>query len=92
MKNHFPPLLLALLLLPLLNSQAQSRRFPLGCEFDAALYRQSTKGVPANRSIQSLPRQSSLKAHCPYAGKQAFMDCTAWACAYSAFSILDARQ
>jgi hypothetical protein len=73
---------------------AQVPQFKTGCLFDTSKYAQvPLKAVLLTREYKVLPASNSLKKYCPIPKNQGeYGTCTAWAVAYSARTIIEAKQ
>ncbi len=73
---------------------AQTPQYKTGCLFDTSKYAQvPLKAALLTREYNILPPRSSLKNYCPTPKNQGeYGTCTAWAVAYSARTIIEAKQ
>jgi hypothetical protein len=73
---------------------AQTPKYKMGCLFDTSKYAQvPLKAALLTREYNILPPRSSLKNYCPTPKSQGeYGTCTAWAVAYSARTIIEAKQ
>lgn len=73
---------------------AQTPQYKTGCLFDTSKYSQvPLKAALLTREYKVLPPRSSLKKYCPTPGNQGdYGTCTAWAVAYAARTIIEAKQ
>ncbi len=72
----------------------QTPQYKMGCLFDTAKYgKVPAKATLLTREYKVLPARNSLKKYCPIPRNQGdFGTCTAWAVAYAARTIIEARQ
>lgn len=71
-----------------INIYSQNYNYPLGGLMPNG--EQEISILSKTRSLRILPESVSLKKYCPFVGQQSYLDCTAWACSYSALSIHNA--
>lgn len=73
---------------------AQTTQYKTGCLFDTARYgKVPMKAALLTREYKVLPSKNSLKKYCPIPRNQGdFGTCTAWAVAYCARTIIEAKQ
>jgi hypothetical protein len=73
---------------------AQTPTYKTGCLFDTAKYgKVPMKATLLTREYKILPAKNSLKKYCPLPRNQGdFGTCTAWAVAYCARTIIEAKQ
>jgi hypothetical protein len=73
---------------------AQTPKYKMGCLFDTSKYEKvPLKAALLTREYKVLPLRISLKKYCPVPRNQGELGtCTAWAVAYAARTIIEARQ
>ncbi len=73
---------------------AQAPQYRMGCLFDTTKYGQvPLKATLLTREYKVLPTKNTLKKYCPIPKNQGeYGTCTAWAVAYAARTIIEARQ
>jgi hypothetical protein len=82
----------ATLLFSLALPPLQSQEHNTGAIFDPAVYNQVPYESTLTRGLYIVPHKASVKQFAPYSGDQGqYATCTAWASAYSAFTIIYAK-